>query len=187
MVMAGPAWSGRSGPTTSTVVVIGGDGTLRSALKLAEEGLQVVGVPKTIDNDIASTDVTFGFDTAVQIATEAVDRIATTAEAHNRIMLVEVMGRTAGMDRHLCRHRRRGRRPPHPRDPLRPRGARHDHPPPPPARAPVLGGGGVRGGGTAGQRPDADAPLDAFGFKRLGGVAYEIGPTSRSSPGSRPG
>ncbi|MFO7548862.1 MAG: ATP-dependent 6-phosphofructokinase, partial [Acidimicrobiia bacterium] len=79
-----------------TVVVIGGDGTLRSALKLAEEGLQVVGVPKTIDNDIASTDVTFGFDTAVQIATEAVDRIATTAEAHNRIMLVEVMGRTKG-------------------------------------------------------------------------------------------
>jgi phosphofructokinase-like protein len=79
-----------------TVVVIGGDGTLRSALRLSEEGLAVIGVPKTIDNDIAATDVTFGFNTAVEIATEAIDRITTTAEAHNRIMLVEVMGRTQG-------------------------------------------------------------------------------------------
>jgi ATP-dependent phosphofructokinase / diphosphate-dependent phosphofructokinase len=78
------------------VVVIGGDGTLRSALALHEEGLNVVGVPKTIDNDIAGTDMTFGFDTAVSIATEALDRLATTAEAHNRIMVVEVMGRTKG-------------------------------------------------------------------------------------------
>ena len=78
------------------LVVIGGDGTLRSAQRLAEEGLPVVAVPKTIDNDIAGTDITFGFDTAVQIATEAIDRIATTAEAHNRVMLVEVMGRTQG-------------------------------------------------------------------------------------------
>ena len=79
-----------------TMIVIGGDGTLRSALKLQGEGLKVVGVPKTIDNDIAATDVTFGFDTAVEIATEAIDRITSTAEAHNRIMLVEVMGRTKG-------------------------------------------------------------------------------------------
>lgn len=78
------------------LVVIGGDGTLRSALRLSEEGLPVVAVPKTIDNDIAGTDVTFGFDTAVEIATEAIDRLTTTAEAHNRIMLVEVMGRTKG-------------------------------------------------------------------------------------------
>ncbi len=78
------------------VIVIGGDGTLRSALRLQDEGLPVIGVPKTIDNDIAGTDVTFGFDTAVQIATEAIDRLSTTAEAHNRIMLVEVMGRTKG-------------------------------------------------------------------------------------------
>lgn len=78
------------------LVVIGGDGTLRSAMHLAEEGLGVVGVPKTIDNDICGTDITFGFHTAVQIATDAVDRLATTAEAHNRVMVVEVMGRTKG-------------------------------------------------------------------------------------------
>ena len=63
---------------------------------LSEEGIRLVGVPKTIDNDIAGTDVTFGFDTAVQIATEAIDRITTTAESHNRVMVVEVMGRTQG-------------------------------------------------------------------------------------------
>ena len=79
-----------------TLVVIGGDGTLRSAMGLAEEGLKVIGVPKTIDNDIAGTDVTFGYATAVQIATDAIDRLATTAEAHNRVMVVEVMGRTKG-------------------------------------------------------------------------------------------
>ena len=67
------------------LVVIGGDGTLRSAQRLHEEGLPVVAVPKTIDNDIAGTDMTFGFDTAVQVATEAIDRLTTTAEAHNRI------------------------------------------------------------------------------------------------------
>ena len=66
------------------------------ARALASEGLRVVGVPKTIDNDIPGTDMTFGFDTAVSIATEALDRIATTAESHNRIMVVEVMGRTKG-------------------------------------------------------------------------------------------
>ena len=78
------------------VVVVGGDGTLRTALALHEEGLPVIGVPKTIDNDIPGTDMTFGFDTAVSIATEALDRLSTTAEAHNRIMVVEVMGRTKG-------------------------------------------------------------------------------------------
>jgi 6-phosphofructokinase 1 len=79
------------------LIVVGGDGTLQTAMRLEEEGeIGVIGVPKTIDNDIAATDVTFGFDTAVQIATEAIDRLTTTAEAHNRIMLVEVMGRTKG-------------------------------------------------------------------------------------------
>lgn len=78
------------------LIVIGGDGTLRSAMMLADEGLPVVGVPKTIDNDICGTDTTFGFATAVQIATEAIDRLATTAEAHNRVIVVEVMGRTKG-------------------------------------------------------------------------------------------
>jgi ATP-dependent phosphofructokinase / diphosphate-dependent phosphofructokinase len=79
-----------------SLVVIGGDGTLRSALKLSQEGLSIVGVPKTIDNDICGTDITFGFDTAVGIATEAIDRLATTAESHNRVIVVEVMGRTKG-------------------------------------------------------------------------------------------
>lgn len=79
-----------------TVVVIGGDGSLRTAARLQDEGLDVIGVPKTIDNDIALTDVTLGFDTAVQIVVNAVDRLTTTAESHNRVMVVEVMGRTAG-------------------------------------------------------------------------------------------
>jgi ATP-dependent phosphofructokinase / diphosphate-dependent phosphofructokinase len=79
-----------------SLVVVGGDGTLRTAARLANEGIRLVGVPKTIDNDIPGTDVTFGFDTAVQIATEAIDRITTTAESHDRVMLVEVMGRTQG-------------------------------------------------------------------------------------------
>ena len=78
------------------LVVIGGDGSLRTAVKLEAEGLSVVGIPKTIDNDIGRTDVTFGFHTAVQIATDAIDRLTTTAESHNRIMVVEVMGRTTG-------------------------------------------------------------------------------------------
>jgi 6-phosphofructokinase 1 len=79
-----------------SLIVIGGDGTLRSALRLSEEGLPVIGVPKTIDNDICGTDMTFGFDTAVGIATDAIDRLATTAESHNRVIVVEVMGRSKG-------------------------------------------------------------------------------------------
>ncbi|MCJ7725518.1 MAG: ATP-dependent 6-phosphofructokinase, partial [Acidimicrobiia bacterium] len=79
-----------------SLVVIGGDGTLRTALKLVEDGVRVIGVPKTIDNDIAATDFTFGFDTAVQVVTDAIDRLTTTAESHNRVILVEVMGRTKG-------------------------------------------------------------------------------------------
>ena len=78
------------------LIVIGGDGSLRTAVQLATEGLRVVGVPKTIDNDIEGTDVSFGFETAVQIVTDAIDRLTTTAEAHNRIMVVEVMGGRSG-------------------------------------------------------------------------------------------
>ncbi len=78
-------------------IAIGGDGSLSIARKLLEHGfVRVIGVPKTIDNDVAGTDVTFGFDTAVQIATEAIDRLHTTTEAHERVMVVEVMGRHAG-------------------------------------------------------------------------------------------
>ena len=78
------------------LIPIGGEDTLGVALRLSEEGLQLVGVPKTIDNDIGATDFTFGFHTAVQIATDAIDRLHTTAESHNRVMVVEVMGRNAG-------------------------------------------------------------------------------------------
>jgi 6-phosphofructokinase 1 len=78
------------------LIAIGGDDTLGAAGKLCEDGLHVVGVPKTIDNDVGGTDYTFGFDTAVEIATEAIDRLHTTAEAHHRVIVVEVMGRNAG-------------------------------------------------------------------------------------------
>jgi 6-phosphofructokinase 1 len=155
------------------VIVVGGDGTLRTALRLADEGLKVIGVPKTIDNDIAATDVSFGFDTAVQIATDAIDRLKTTAESHNRVILCEVMGRTkgwiavyaglaAGADAILIpehqmpleevaqvirsRHRR-GRR-----------------------YSVVVVAEGVRPPRVA------TLPTDAFGFERLGGVAYQIAP-----------
>jgi phosphofructokinase-like protein len=75
---------------------IGGEGTLTAAAMLSREGVPVVGIPKTIDNDIDGTDLTFGFDTAVSIATEMIDRLHTTAESHQRVLLVEVMGRHAG-------------------------------------------------------------------------------------------
>jgi 6-phosphofructokinase 1 len=78
------------------LVVIGGDGTLGIAYKLFRDGIPVVGVPKTIDNDIRGTDLTFGFDTAMMIATEGIDRLHTTAQSHHRVMVVEVMGHNAG-------------------------------------------------------------------------------------------
>jgi phosphofructokinase-like protein len=78
------------------LVAIGGEDTLGVAHRLGELGVAVVGVPKTIDNDLSATDVTFGFDTAVQVAVDAIDRLHTTAESHDRVMVVEVMGRHAG-------------------------------------------------------------------------------------------
>jgi 6-phosphofructokinase 1 len=78
------------------LIPIGGEDTLGVAARLAADGVPVVGVPKTIDNDLAGTDVTFGFHTAVQIATDAIDRLHTTAESHNRVIILEVMGRHAG-------------------------------------------------------------------------------------------
>jgi 6-phosphofructokinase 1 len=157
-----------------SLVVIGGDGTLRTAMQLAAEGLSVVGVPKTIDNDINGTDLTFGFDTAVEIATDAIDRLVTTAESHNRVMVVEVMGRTKGwiatyagiaggadailipeheydIDEVVDTIRRRHRR-----------GIRHSI---------VVVGEGIsppHGYDTAERRKDA------FGFDRLGGVGYQV-------------
>jgi phosphofructokinase-like protein len=156
-----------------SLIVIGGDGTLRTALKLADEGVNVIGVPKTIDNDIAATDFTFGFDTAVQIVTDAIDRLTTTAEAHNRVILVEVMGRTKGwiatyagiaggaeavlipeipfdLEQVASVIRRRHRR-----------GKNYSI---------VVVAEGVE--------PPAKVELakDAFGFDRLGGVAYQLAP-----------
>src|SRR5690606_16150938 len=78
------------------LIAIGGEDTLGVATKLAELGVNVVGVPKTIDNDLSGTDFTFGFDTAVNIAMEAIDRLHTTAESHHRVLVIEVMGRHAG-------------------------------------------------------------------------------------------
>ncbi len=78
------------------LIAVGGEDTLGVALKLYQEGLPIVGVPKTIDNDLSCTDYTFGFDTAINIATECIDRLHTTAESHNRVIVVEIMGRHAG-------------------------------------------------------------------------------------------
>src|SRR5438309_5403884 len=78
------------------LVAIGGEDTLGVASGLTDEGVRIVGVPKTIDNDLSATDFTFGFDTAVQVATDAIDRLHTTAESHDRVMVCEVMGRHAG-------------------------------------------------------------------------------------------
>lgn len=78
------------------LVAIGGEDTLGVASRLGAEGVHVVGVPKTIDNDLSATELTFGFDTAVQVCVDAIDRLHTTAESHNRVMVVEVMGRHAG-------------------------------------------------------------------------------------------
>ena len=92
------------------LIAIGGEDTLGAADRLHHDGIHVIGVPKTIDNDLGATDQTFGFDTAMQIATDAIDRLHTTAESHHRILVVEVMGRHAGwiaLHSRTCRWRRR--------------------------------------------------------------------------------
>jgi ATP-dependent phosphofructokinase / diphosphate-dependent phosphofructokinase len=78
------------------IIAIGGEGTLAAAKRLTDAGIKIVGVPKTVDNDLSATDYTFGFDTAVQIATEAMDRLRTTGDSHDRCMIAEVMGRHVG-------------------------------------------------------------------------------------------
>ncbi|MCL4145410.1 UNVERIFIED_CONTAM: hypothetical protein GTU68_001582, partial [Idotea baltica] len=80
----------------ASVINIGGDGSQKIGLELSKLGLNVIGVPKTIDNDLSATDITFGFNTAVQIATDCFDKLVTTAESHHRVMIMEVMGRDAG-------------------------------------------------------------------------------------------
>ena len=103
------------------LIPIGGEDTLGVARRLMDDGVNVVGVPKTIDNDLAGTDFTFGFQTAVQIATDAIDRLHTTAESHNRVIIVEVMGRHAGWIACYAGHGRRRRRDPRARAAVRPR------------------------------------------------------------------
>jgi 6-phosphofructokinase 1 len=78
------------------LVCIGGNGTMKTANMLSQEGLNIIGIPKTIDNDVWGTDITFGFDSALQIATDAIDRLHTTANSHQRVMIIEVMGNHAG-------------------------------------------------------------------------------------------
>ena len=132
----------------------------------------MVGVPKTIDNDLGATDYTFGFDTAVNIAMEAIDRLHTTAESHHRVLIVEVMGRHAGWIALHAGHRRRRQRDPDPRGGVqhRPRLRVHRAP----LRAAVRADPRRRRGRHArGRLPAADdAPTDAFGHARLGGIAH---------------
>jgi 6-phosphofructokinase 1 len=78
------------------IIVVGGDGTMKIAMELSQKGLQLVGVPKTIDNDLSGTELSFGFDTALHTAMEAIDKVHTSAESHHRVMVIEVMGREAG-------------------------------------------------------------------------------------------
>ena len=96
------------------LLVIGGDGTMHIAHKLMHKGLQVVGIPKTIDNDLSGTEVTVGFDTAVNTAMEALDKLHTTAESHHRVLVIELMGRHAGWIALAAGVAGRRRRHPHP-------------------------------------------------------------------------
>jgi 6-phosphofructokinase 1 len=102
--VSGPVWENVTGQCVDTakrhgldaIIVIGGDGTMASAAPLVEAGVNIIGVPKTIDNDIVGTEITFGFLTAVNTATEALDKLHSTADSHHRVMVCEVMGRNAG-------------------------------------------------------------------------------------------
>ena len=169
------------------LVVIGGEDTLGVATKLAAPGLPVVGVPKTIDNDLGATDYTFGFDTAVMIATEAIDRLHTTAESHHRVLIVEVMGRHAGWIAWHCRRRRRRQRDPDPRAPVRHRQCVRVH------RAPVrqplcTHRGGGRGGtprrGHAARTAAARSTRSATSVSPASGPCWS--PRSPDGPARRP-
>src|SRR5437868_649584 len=157
------------------IVAIGGEDTLGVATKLHQMGVNVVGVPKTIDNDLSGTDLTFGFQTAVQIATDAIDRLHTTAESHNRVIVVEVMGREAGWiatysgmaggaDAILVPER------PFDVDEVCER-IRRRHLTGRTFSIVVAAEGAVPRGGDG---PRASEQVDAFGHARLGGVAVEL-------------
>jgi 6-phosphofructokinase 1 len=160
------------------LIVIGGEGTLGAAERLSHEDVRVVGVPKTIDNDLPGTDITVGFHTAVQVATDAIDRLHSTAESHDRVMVVEVMGRHAGWiavyagiaggaDAILI--------PEHPfdLDEVCAR-LRHRHLTRSSFSIVVVAEGAVPRDGTAFELPAYE--LDENGFPRLGGIAALLGP-----------
>ena len=157
------------------LIAIGGEDTLGAASRLHDEhGLPVIGVPKTIDNDLGATDYTFGFDTAVNIAMEAIDRLHTTADSHHRVLIVEVMGRHAGWIAFHAGPRRRRQRDPDPGAASSTStrsaswsGRRFD--------GPLRADRRRRRGGRAGRRhagAPSDGKLDAFGHARLGGIAH---------------
>ena len=166
------------------LIVIGGDGTLRTAGRLAEDGLPLVGIPKTIDNDLAGTDACIGFHTAVQVATDAIDRLHTTAESHDRLMLIEVMGRSSGWialfaglaggadailipewpfdPDEVCEHLRRRHR--------------HGH-----SFSIVVVAEGA--GPREGTMTIPDYPRDERGFLRYGGIAHHLRPILEAGTG----
>ena len=171
------------------LIAIGGEGTLGAAAGFAERGVPVVGVPKTIDNDLAGTDITVGFHTAVQVATDAIDRLHSTAESHDRVMLVEVMGRHAGWIAIYAGHRRRRRRHPDPRASVRHRGRVPAAPPPAHATELVLDRRGGRGGDPAGGHPRR---FPSPSWTRTGSRGWAVSRItsrrrSRSGRDSRPG
>ncbi len=170
------------------LIAIGGEDTLGVAHRIHDEhGAPIIGVPKTIDNDLAATDQTFGFDTAVSIATEAIDRLHTTAESHDRVMVVEVMGRHAGWLARPERHRRRRGRHPDPGAPVSRRALRRDDARAAHARGrdfsivvvaegwPMTHEDGQRGLATQTEE------LDAFGHVRLGGIGDRLGAGDRAA------
>jgi 6-phosphofructokinase 1 len=158
------------------LIPIGGEDTLGVALRLHQEGIRVVGVPKTIDNDLGGTDVTFGFQTAVQIVTDAIDRLHTTAESHNRVMVVEVMGRHAGW---IATHAGIAggadailvpERPFSIEEVVAHLRRRHEHGPN--FSIVVVAEGATPREGTL--RTHEGAPTDAFGHARLGGIGVTL-------------
>ena len=166
------------------LVVIGGEDTLGVADQLATHGVESVGVPKTIDNDLGATDYTFGFHTAVQIATDAIDRLHTTAESHDRVMVVEVMGRLAGWlaleaglaggaDVILVPER------PIDLDAVCER-LRHRHDRGASFSIVVVAEGALAPEGTTTVR---DVGVDEFGHVRLGGIAYALAPEIEARTG----
>ena len=164
-----------AGLGVDALIAIGGEDTLGVAARLGEQGVPVVGVPKTIDNDLGATDYTFGFDTAVNIAMEAIDRLHTTAESHHRALIVEVMGRARRLDRAARGPRWRRQRDPHPRAAIRHRAGLRLRAAPVPDQV-LADRGRLRGsppGERATHRPSTEQ-LDSFGHVRLGGVGQML-------------